>query len=116
MTNNTKTVSRILGAILICFIMWRVSLCLGSIRASPKEWVDYRNGYTRNSDPGIMPDGDVRCPSCLGHVAALYGGIANPEIPSGDGRAASWTLSGSATDAERSSTRTGRRSCVSPAC
>lgn len=76
MTNRKKTAGRILGAVFICFIMWRVSLCLGIVRTIPREWVDYRNGYTRNSDPGIMPDGDVRCPLCLGHVAALYGGIA----------------------------------------
>ena len=70
-----KTSRRILVYAVAGFLVWRVSLCLGIIRAIPIEWVDYRNGYTRNSDFGIMPDGDVRCPLCLGHVAALYGGI-----------------------------------------
>ena len=76
MTAQMKRLKRILVYAVAGFLVWRVALCLGIIRTIPMEWVYYRNSYTRNSDSGIMPDSEVRCPLCLGHVAALYGGIA----------------------------------------
>lgn len=71
-----KKTRRVLVYAVAGFFMWRVSLCLGMVRAIPKEWVDYRNHYTRDSDPSVKPNGDVRCPLCYRHVLALYGGIA----------------------------------------
>ena len=74
MSTKKKSLYIILS-IVTCFLFWKVSLCSGLIRAIPKEWVEYRNSYTRDSDPGIIPSGDVRCPLCHRHVVALYGGI-----------------------------------------
>jgi hypothetical protein len=73
----TKKIIRITaGSVIACFILWRASLCCGIIQTIPKAWVEYRNNYTRDSGPSILPSGDVRCPLCHRHVKALYGGIA----------------------------------------
>ena len=65
----------LLLAIIVCFLLWRLSLCLGIIRAIPQEWLDYSHDYSLNSDSVSLPSSDVRCPLCHKHVVALYGSM-----------------------------------------
>lgn len=70
-----KKLLNLIPAVIVCLLLWRLSLCWGIIQSIPQEWLDYSRNYSWNSESVSLPSGDVRCPLCHKHVVALYGSM-----------------------------------------